>query len=75
MNKVSNSLNAKLKQGGPAEEGPLEDAREEMAKFKDEISNAMKVLGDLKGKVAFSRSALHAKALAERNAHIEARNQ
>merc|ERR1712139_169091 len=71
---VSHSLNAKMRQGGAAEDGPLKESREEMAKLKEEITKAEKSIGELKKKFADGKKAFEVKLKAERNAHIEARN-
>jgi len=74
IQKVGNSLGVKLKQGGPETEGPLKDAREEMAKLKEQVATALKSMDDLKKKAHVAKQAFHAKENTERNAHIEAKN-
>jgi hypothetical protein len=74
VSKVSNDLNSKMKQGGTAAEGPLKEAREEMAKLKTEISNAVKSMDDLKRAVATAKKEYSQKERSEAIAHIEAKN-
>jgi len=75
VQKVSGNLSSKLKQGGPAEEGPLKEAREEMAKLKEEVTKSLKAMDELRAKVATGKRAFSGKEASEKNAHIEARNQ
>lgn len=75
VQKVSSSLSGKLKQGGPAEEGPLKEARTQMEKLKEDVTAAIKAIEELKKKVGEAKRAYATKEAAERNAHIEAKNK
>jgi hypothetical protein len=74
VQKVVNSLVSKMKQGGPATEGPLKDARDEMAKLKEKAVEAQKKIEELKKTVAGAKRDFSAKEKSDANAHIEARN-
>jgi predicted nucleic acid-binding Zn-ribbon protein len=74
VSKIMNGLAAKMKQGGPATEGPLKDARDEMAKLKEKVVEAQKKVEELKKTVVVAKRELAAKEKSEANAHIEARN-
>jgi len=75
ISKVSTSLNNKLKQGGPAEDGsPLKEARDEMAKLKEEVIKAQKAMDEIKNEARKAQSAFQDKEQKEKNAHIEAKN-
>jgi uncharacterized coiled-coil DUF342 family protein len=75
ISKVNASLGTKMKQGGPATEGPLKEARDEMAKLKDDIANAQKGMDELKSKAGKAKGDFSNKERAEKSAHIEARNR
>jgi len=68
------SLNGKLKQGGPATEGPLKDARDEMTKLRDDISKAQKTVDELRKSFGVAKAKYIAQERTEANAHVEARN-
>jgi hypothetical protein len=74
INKVNSGLSAKLKQGGPATEGPLKEARDEMEKLKADVTTAQNGMDELKKKVSAAKATYYKKEQDEKNAHIEARN-
>jgi uncharacterized coiled-coil DUF342 family protein len=74
VQKVAASIAFKLKQGGPAEEGPLKEAREEMTKLKEEVTKASKAMDELKKKCGEAKNKYQKTETAEKSAHIEARN-
>lgn len=74
INKVGVNLGTKLKQGGPEQEGPLKDARDEMAKLREQVTAALKSLDELRKKTTEAKKSFNTKEIAEKNAHIEAKN-
>jgi len=74
VQRASQALNLKLKQGGVAEEGPLKDARAEMTKLREDLVKAQKGAEGLKAAYTAAKSAFQAKERSEINAHIETRN-
>jgi len=73
IRKIADSLKRKIAQG-PNEEG-LKSAREEMIKLNADVTKAQKAIEELKKKVVDGKKDLQGKENAERNAHIEAKNQ
>merc|ERR1719331_1987742 len=64
-----------MSQGGQAKEGSsLKQAREEMAKLKEPIAKAAKEMKELQGKFGKAKGDYSNKERAEKNAHIEIRN-
>merc|ERR1712196_703604 len=64
-----------MQKGGPATEGPLKEARDEMKKLKEKITEAQKSMSEIRKKAEEAKRGYTQKEAAEKNAHIEARNQ
>jgi hypothetical protein len=76
ITKVSGFLNSKmgeLKSAGSA--GPLAEARTELAKMRAKVTNSTTSLDTLQKKIMMAKKQFAAKELAEKNAHIEAREK
>jgi len=76
VNKVSSFLNSKAAElKGPGSTGPLAEARAELSKLRPKVASASTTVDGLKKKAVQAKKDFAKKELAEKNAHIEARER